>query len=401
MSAVKLLENLYSVGILNPGLRVFDIVMATEYGTSYNSYLVRGGEKTALVECSHLDYFEQYLANIREVCEPSAIDCLVLNHTEPDHAGSVARLLEQNPEMEIYCSQAASIYIRNITNRADLKLHVVKDGETLDLGGKTLEFRIAPFLHWPDSMFTWLQEDRVLFSCDFLGSHYCEPYTWDYNVTRPEAYEKAFKGYYDAIFGPFPAYVRKGLDKISDLDPAMVCTSHGPVLTKGCRLEYVKEKYAEWSAPRKNGTLTVPVFYCSAYGNTAQLAERICAGIKKAVPEACAETFDIIKHPMAELAAKLNSCDGFAIGSPTINRDAVPPVWVLLSHVDAINSGKRPALIFGSYGWSGEAAGNIKARLEGLKMSIFEEPFRVTFVPSEDDLLKAEELGERFAASIR
>ena len=127
----------------------------------------------------------------------------------------MARLLEQNPEMEIYCSQAASIYIRNITNRADLKLHVVKDGETLDLGGKTLEFRIAPFLHWPDSMFTWLQEDRVLFSCDFLGSHYCEPYTWDYNVTRPEAYEKAFKGYYDAIFGPFPAYVRKGLDKIS------------------------------------------------------------------------------------------------------------------------------------------------------------------------------------------
>ncbi len=401
MAAVKLLKDLYSVGILNPGLRVFDIVMTTEYGTSYNSYLVRGGEKTALVECSHLDYFEQYLANIREVCEPSVIDCLVLNHTEPDHAGAVARLLEQNPEMEIYCSQAASIYIRNIANRTDLKLHVVKDGETLDLGGKTLEFRIAPFLHWPDSMFTWLREDRVLFPCDFLGSHYCEPYTWDYNVTRPEAYETAFRGYYDAIFGPFPAYVRKGLDKIADLDPAMVCTSHGPVLTKGCRLEYAKEKYAEWSAPRKNEVLTVPVFYCSAYGNTAQLAEKICAGIKKAVPGASTETFDIIKHPMAELAARLNSCDGFAIGSPTINRDAVPPVWVLLSHVDAINSGKRPALVFGSYGWSGEAAGNIKARLEGLKMSVFEEPFRVTFVPSEEDLQKAEELGERFAASIR
>ena len=400
MSAVKLAEGLYSVGILNPGLRVFDIVMSTEYGTTYNSFLLKGKEKTVLIECSHLSFFDRYVENIREVCDPSAVDIMILNHTEPDHTGAAARLLELNPNMEIYCSQAASIYIRNITNRADLKLHVVKDGETLDIGGRTLEFRMAPFLHWPDSMFTWLREDQVLFSCDFLGAHYCEPYTWDYNITKPEAYEAAFKGYYDAIFGPFPTYVQKGLDKIADLDIKMVCNSHGPVLTKGCRLEYTKEMYAQWSAPRKNAVPVIPVFYCSAYGNTRRLAERICAGIKKAVPSAETATYDIIKHPMTELAALLNSCDGFAIGSPTLNRDAVPPVWILLSHVDAINSAKRPALIFGSYGWSGEAAANIKARLEGLKMSVFEEPFRVTFVPTEEDYQKAEELGQRFAASF-
>lgn len=401
MAAEKLLNGLYAVGIEDPGLRVFDIIMSTEYGTSYNSYLLRGGEKTALIECCHPNYFDRYLENIREVCDPRDIDYLVLDHTEPDHTGSAARLLEQNPEMEIYCSQAASLYIKNITNRTDLRLHVVKDGETLDLGGRTLEFRMAPFLHWPDSIFTWLREDRVLFTCDFLGSHYCEPYVLDTAVSRPEAYEGAFRGYYDAIFGPFPSFVQKGLAKIAGLDAEMVCASHGPVLTKGCRLEYALEKYREWSAPRKNPVLTVPVFYCSAYGNTARLAEAICAGIRQAVPDACTRTYDIIRHPMGELAAMLNGCDGFAIGSPTLNRDAVQPVWDLLSRVDAVNSPKRPALIFGSYGWSGEAAANLKARLDGLKMALFEEPFRVVFVPTEEDLEKARQLGERFAASMK
>lgn len=401
MAAEKLLKDLYAVGIEDPGLRVFDIVMATEYGTSYNSYLLRGSEKTALIECSHPKYFSQYRKNIEEVCDPADIDVLVLDHTEPDHTGCAAQLLELNPKMEIYCSQAASLYIKNITNRTDLKIHVVKDGETLSLGDKTLEFRMAPFLHWPDSMFTWYREEQVLFTCDFLGSHYCEPYVMDTSVSRPEAYEGAFKGYYDAIFGPFPGFVQKGFAKIADLDIGMVCASHGPVLTKGGRLEYAMEKYREWSAPRKNPVLTVPVFYCSAYGNTARIAEAICEGIKEEVLDACTEAYDLIAHPLGEMAAKLNSSDGFAVGSPTLNRDAVPPVWDLLSRVDAVNCAKRPALVFGSYGWSGEAFGNIKSRLENLKMAVFEEPFRVAFVPTEEDLKNAKELGRRFAASMK
>lgn len=401
MTAEKITEGIWSVGILNPNMRVFDIIMTTDYGTTYNSYLVKGSEKTALIECTHLSYFDRYLENIRKVCDPSEIDYLVLNHNEPDHAGGVAKLLEINPNMEIVCSQAGSIYIKGITNRTDLKLHVVKEGEEIQLGGKTLKFMIAPFLHWPDSMFTWIPKDRALFSCDFLGAHYCEPFTFDYNVTYPAAYETAFKGYYDAIFGPFPAYVQKGLEKIKGLDIQFACTSHGPVLTKGCRLEYTMEKYAEWSAPKAKGAKNIPVFYCSAYGNTRKLAKSIADGIQRALPDANVETFDIIKHDMGALSAKLNASDAFAVGSPTLNRDAVQPVWNLLSHVDAINSAKRPVVLFGSYGWSGEAAANLKARLEGLKMSLFEEPFRVVFVPSDDDLKKAEELGYRFGESLK
>ena len=177
----------YSIGALNPAMRVFDIVMKTDYGTSYNSYLVRGSEKTALIDACHKSFLPQYLDNIRQVCDPKEISVIVLNHNEPDHTGALASLLEEVGDVTIYTTQAGSLYVKAITNRTDLNLKVVKDGDTVDLGGKTLRFIPAPFLHWPDSMFTYLPEDRLVFTCDFLGSHYCEPYLWDYRMAYPRS----------------------------------------------------------------------------------------------------------------------------------------------------------------------------------------------------------------------
>ncbi|MEG2596987.1 MAG: FprA family A-type flavoprotein [Oscillospiraceae bacterium] len=401
MSAVKIIDNVYSVGALNPSLRVFDIVMATEYGTSYNSFLVKGNNKTALVEGCHKTFYKQFLANIEEVCDFSQIDYIILNHNEPDHTGALAELIVQNPDVEIFCSQAGSLYIKNITNLENLHLHVIKDGETLDLGGKTMRFITAPFLHWPDSMFTYLEEDKLLFSCDFLGCHYCEPYTFDANITRQDSYKTAVKGYYDAIFGPFPTYVRKGLDKIRDLPMDFVCTSHGPILTREGQLPFVLEQYEKWCTPHPNENPLIPVFFCSAYGNTRRLATEIAEGILQSIPNAKVQTYDIIKHDMAVLADLLNRSDAFALGSPTLNRDAVPPTWQLLSHLDAVNCGKKPVLLFGSYGWSGEAVGHLKARLEGVKMKVFAEEMRTVFVPTEDDLQKARVLGKEFGESLQ
>ena len=177
MSAVKITEGIYSVGIMNPNMRVFDIVMKTDSGTSYNSYLVRGSEKTALIETCHESFFEEYLENIKEVCKFEEIDYIVMNHNEPDHSGSLAKLLELMPNAQLIASIAGANYLKNITNRCDLDIHKVKDGEVLDLGGLSLTFLSAPNLHWPDSMFTWVKEANTLFTCDFLGCHYCEPYT--------------------------------------------------------------------------------------------------------------------------------------------------------------------------------------------------------------------------------
>ena len=400
MPSFEITKGVYAVGAVNPNLRVFDIVMKTEYGTTYNAYIVKGAEKTALIETCHARFFDVFVENIREVCDPAQIDYIILNHNEPDHSGVLARLMDLCPKAQIIASQAGSIYLKNITNRADLKVMVAKDGEKVDLGGKTLTFISAPFLHWPDSIFTWLEEDKILFSCDFLGAHYCEPYVLDTRVNHPEAYESAFLGYYEAIFGPFKPYVLKGLEKIKDLDLEFVCPSHGPVLTKNGRISYVKEMYEKWSQPVKNEVPLIPVFYVSAYGNTRHVAESIAKGIRSALPQAQVETYDVIHHDMGKLQGLLAASDAFAIGSPTLNRDALPPIWELLTHIDAVNCQKKPALVFGSYGWSGEAVPYLTARIEQLKMKPFGEGFKVCFVPSEEDLAKAEELGAQFAASL-
>ena len=401
MSAVKITDNIYSVGILNPNMRIFDIVMTTEYGTSYNSFLIKGTEKNVLIETCHKTFFKHYLNNIREVIDPADIDYIVLNHNEPDHSGGLAQLLEYTPNATIIASQAGSIYLKNITNRADLKMQVAKNGDVLNIGGRTLRFISAPFLHWPDSMFTWVEEEKTLFSCDFLGTHYCEPYLFDYNLAYPEKFKIAFKGYYDAIFAPFKPYVLAGLEKIKDLPIEFVCNSHGPIITKGCMLNYVREKYEEWSQPVKNEKLTIPIFYTTAYGNTGRIADAIRQGILMSKPDADVATYDIIEHDMNDLSNLLNRSDAFALGSPTINGDAVPPAWTLLSHVDAVNNKKKPVLVFGSYGWSGEAVPNLSARLTGLKMSLFGEGLKVCFIPSEEDLEKARELGKAFGETLK
>lgn len=397
---MKITNDIYYCGALNPNLRVFDIVMSTEYGTSYNSYLVKGSEKNAIIEACHVDYFDTYLENIKQFINVEDINYLILNHCEPDHTGSVAKLLELNPNIQIITSQAGSIYIKNITNNSNMNITVVKDGDVVELGNKTLKFINAPFLHWPDSMFTYIVQDKVLFSCDFLGSHYCEPQILDNKVKFLGAYKTALKGYYDAIFGPFKPYVVKGLEKIKDLDVEFVCTSHGPVLTKKGLYDYVIEQYEKWSTPKTNSNKRIPIFYCSAYGNTELIANSIAEGIREFIPSADVNCYNVIENDMSELSSLLNNSDAFLIGSPTLNRDAVAPVWNLLAHIDAINIQKRPVALFGSYGWSGEAVSNLTQRLSSLKVNLFEENFRVIFVPNQKDLENAKEFGKKFAQSL-
>lgn len=403
MAAVQITDSVWSVGVLNPNMRVFDIVMPTAYGTSYNAYLVRGAEKTALIETVHLDFWEDYLDNIRAVCPADQIDYLILNHNEPDHSGAVEQLSRLLPHVKILVSQAGSIYLKNITNRTDLNVSVVKDGDTLDLGGgQVLRFVNAPFLHWPDSMFTWFAREKVLFSCDFLGAHFCEPRMLDSRMRDcdRDGYFEAMAGYYDAIFGPFKPYVVKGLDRLEQLDPDCVCTSHGPVLTRGCLLPEIRKFYREESTPKAREGKLIPIFYTSAYHNTEKLAEAIAEGVREALPAADVETYNIIENDMTELAGLLNGCDAFLLGSPTINRDAVPPSWDLLAHVDAVNFAKRPVALFGSYGWSGEAFANLRARLCGLKADVWPDDLKVVFTPSKDDLDRAREFGKAFAESL-
>ncbi len=397
----KITPSVFAVGVLNPALRVFDIVMKTEFGTTYNAYLVKGSEKTALIETCHETFFDQFVENLNEVCKPAAIDYIILNHTEPDHSGALRRLAEICPNATIVASQAGSIYLKGITNNSALKIQVAKDGDSISLGNMTLNFISAPFLHWPDSMFTWLPEEKVIFTCDFLGAHYCEPYVFDYNTVYPQKYEQGFKAYYDAIFAPFKQYVLAGLAKIEKLPIDFLCTSHGPVLTKDGRLSYAKENYATWSAASANAKKKIPIFYTSAYGNTGKIAQAIAKGVREILPDAEVDIYDIIETDMHFLHNELAECTGFAIGTPTINRDAVPPCWELLSHIDAIGCQKKPCLAFGSYGWSGEGVPNLITRLQSLKLKVVGGGLKINFVPTPEDLEIARQQGAALAAVIQ
>jgi flavorubredoxin len=383
-------------------MRVFDIEMCTEYGTSYNSYVVRGAEKVAIIDANHATFADDWLAQVAEVLGDTAPDYLVVNHTEPDHAGAVGALLKRYPAITIVCTAAAAINLKNITNLPGLAPHVVKDGEALDLGGLTLEFHLAPFLHWPDTMITWLPECKVAFTCDFLGAHFCEPRLLDARIIYHREYRVALREYYDAIMAPFAPYVRKGLDKLEALNPEIVATSHGPVLTRGAELEYALEQYRQWSAaPPEDAPQHIALFYCSSYGNTGRLAEAIAQGVQAALPAAEVTLTNLVGADLGEARAELNRADALLIGSPTINRAALPLVWELLAGIDAVNFAKRPVALFGSYGWSGEAVAQLSAHLALFRAALFEKQLRVLLVPSEDDLAKAQNFGRAFAESLQ
>ena len=380
MSAIQLKENLWSVGVLNPSLRVFDIVMEAKYGTSYNSYLLTG-EKNVLIEAVHADYWDEFYANVRQVLGDGKVDYLIMNHTEPDHSGSVARVLERWPELTICCTAPAKKHLTDITNRADLPVRVVKAGDTLDLGGRTLEFIPAPMLHWADSMFTWDAAGKTLFTCDFLGCHFCEPTMLDRNVHDTAAYEGEFAYYYAGIFGPFPSYVQAGLAKMP-AEADLICPSHGPCLTE--RIESAKAQYAQWSALRAKDKPEACVVYASAYGNTRKLAEQ---AEKTLTGEGFAvKVCDVTRDSLQACAAAANEADVLLVGAPTINKDAPKAVWDVLACVEAVNTRGRAAAAFGDFGWSGEAPGMLHARLGQMRFATPDKPFRVQFTPTGQDL---------------
>ena len=395
---MKIKENVYAVGVQNPSLRVFDIIMKTEYGTTYNAYLVKGNEKNALIELVHADFWDEYIENITALTDIKSIDYVILNHTEPDHSGSIIKLLELNPNITIITSMAGQKYLRAIANR-DFNSQIVRDGDTLDLGGKTLRFFSAPFLHWPDSMFTYIQEDSILFSCDFLGAHFCEPRGVDTKIAYDKRYNKSFLYYYNAIFGPFKEYVLKGLDKISDLNLDVVCPSHGPILTTSINAAIFK--YRGWSeaALQKNDIKKVFILYASAYGCTATLAKAIADGIS-IHGNFDIENVNVLDITLDEIKEKIDVSDVIIFGSPTLNRDAVKPIWDALSVVDAITNRDKIAGAFGSYGWSGEAVKMLIDRMIGLKLKVIGNGVRANFAPSQDEIKTAFEYGEEIAKNI-
>jgi NADH oxidase (H2O-forming) len=202
MKSLQLTKDLFYVGMQDPNLRIFDIVLYTEFGTSYNSFLLKGSEKTALFETTKIKFFDEYLEKVKELVDIENIDYIIVSHTEPDHSGSIEKLLDINPGIKIVGSSAAINFAKEICNR-DFTSVVVKDGDALSLGNKTLRFISAPNLHWPDTIFTYIEEEKALVTCDCFGAHYSTESITSDKVANQEDYLAAVEYYFDGIVGPF------------------------------------------------------------------------------------------------------------------------------------------------------------------------------------------------------
>jgi flavorubredoxin len=392
LDVLKLREGFYWTGIMDPTLRVFDIIMTTEFGTTYNSYLLQTEGKTILFETAKEKFWEEYYAKLNELTDVSEIDYLVVSHTEPDHSGSIAHLLDLCPKLQIISTPTANKFIREIVNR-DFKGITIKDEEQMKIGGKTLRFMVVPNLHWPDTMYTYIEEDKILVTCDSFGSHYSFPGVLFSNVTAKEDYWKAAKYYYDCILGPFPSFMAKALVRVRQMDVEMICTGHGPVLDTG--LDEIYAAYEKWcAAPAHGDHKTVVIPYVSAYGYTKMLAEKIKEGLLSSGNVTVA-LYDMVTADKGEVQTALEAADGILFGTPTILGEALPPIWDLLSNMNPVVYGGKAAGAFGCYGWSGEGVPHITERLKGLRMKVV-DGFKVRFKPSEEDLKNAYEFGVKF-----
>ncbi|MCP2501572.1 MAG: FprA family A-type flavoprotein [Deltaproteobacteria bacterium] len=396
MPIVTLAPAVYAVGVNDPGLTVFDIVIPTEHGTTYNSYLVKGTEKTALIDCVKRPFVGEFFRKIEEILPLKKIDYLVVNHSEPDHAGGIVDLLERHPNVQVYFSRPAKSFIDNLVN-GEYKFHVVNDDEELPLGGKTLRFINAPFLHWPDTIFTYLVEDKILFPCDFLGSHYSSPHTFNDELDAPEKARGAFEFYYSTIMRPYKEPVLKACERLKDLPISMIAPSHGPVLRKN-PLEYVAWYKERADIMARVKEKKVPIVYVSAYGNTAAMAKKVAEGV--AAAGLTPVLMNAVEVPTDKIVDELDESVGFLIGTPTLNSNLPHPILSLIGHLVVLNLRGKTASAFGSYGWSGEAIKMVQDILTAMRIKVSPEPIKFKMTPSAQDLDTCFEFGKKFAVDL-
>ncbi|MEQ1600691.1 MAG: FprA family A-type flavoprotein [Methylophilaceae bacterium] len=389
---VWLSERVQWIGAFDPGMRSFDIILKTPNGTTYNAYAVRGSEGVAVIDTVKAECAEQFFAHLEAVARYDEIKVIILNHLEPDHTGALPELMRRAPQAKLYISQSAQLMLKALLNRKDLDFTAVITGDTVSLGDRTLRFLHTPYLHWPDTQCTYLEEEFILFSGDVFGCHFCDKRLYNDKVGD---FRFAFEYYYTHIMRPFREHVINALALIEPLTINIIAPTHGPIL-RDQPTRYI-ERYRELSAQRLQNEInaeekTLIVFYISAYGSTTQMAEMIREGAEQ-VPGVRVSLYDMEGGDTDLFVDLVEDADGILVGSPTINGDAVKPAWDLLSSFAKINVRGKLAGAFGSYGWSGEAVRMLEDRLRGLKMRLPLEGVRIKLIPSLEELEQCRQYG--------
>ena len=385
----KVKPKVYSVGSIDWHRRLFDELIPLPDGTTYNSYLIEGSEKTALIDTVDPTKEYELVGNLKEL-GVDKIDYIVSNHAEQDHSGSIPKILQLYPNAKVVTNPRCKGMLMDLLSIPDNKFITVEDGETVSLGDKTLKFIYTPWVHWPETMITYLMEDKILFTCDFLGSHLA---TSDLYVVDEAKVCEAAKRYYAEIMMPFRPMIRKNLKKIEKLDIEVIAPSHGPIYNKP---EFIINLYKEWiSDTVKNEVIIV---YVSMHGSTSRMVDYLSD--KLIEKKIAVKPFNLTRTDIGELAMALVDAATIVIASPTVLVGPHPYIVYAAYLVNILRPKLRLASIITSYGWGGKTVEIIKELLSNLKVEVI-EPIIVKGYPKRKDFELLDELAESIVKKHR
>jgi len=389
MKPRKLKTNVYWVGAVDWDRRLFDELIPLPDGTSYNAYLIKGSEKTALIDTVD-PTMTNFLTSNLQLLKVKNIDYIITNHAEQDHSGALPQILKLYPNAKVIATPKCKDLLMELLLIPEDKIVTVKDGETLPLGDKTLEFIHAPWVHWPETMLTYLREDKILFTCDLFGSHLA---TSDLYVADEAAVYEASKRYYAEIMMPFRTVIQRNLEKIKDLQIEIIAPSHGPIYDKP---NFIVEAYKEWVyAPPKN---IVVLPYVSMHGSTKKMVEYlVTALVERGIT---VKQFNLTKTDIGKLAMALVDAATIVVGSPTVLVGPHPKVIYAVYLANALRPKLKFASIIGSYGWGGRTVEQIKGMLSNLKVELL-EPVVIRGFPKEDDFRALNRLADEIVNKHR
>jgi len=383
MKARKIREGIHWVGSVDWDRRLFDSLIPLPDGTSYNAYLIRGSEKTALLDTVDPRMTDVLMFQLETVPQ---IDYVVAHHAEQDHSGTIPQVLEKYENAKVLTTPKGKGMLIDLLRIPEERFITVDDGETLSLGGRTLEFIHAPWVHWPETMVTYLQEDHILFTCDFFGSHLA---TTDLYVTDEARVYEAAKRFYAEIMMPFRKIIQKNLEKIGGRAIDFIAPSHGPIYD---RPAFIMDAYRDWVSEESKNVVVLP--YISMHGSTEKMVEYLVSAL--AERGVTVHQFNLAVTDIGKLAITLVDAATIVIGTPTVHVGPHPNVFYAAYLANALRPKLKFASIIGSYGWSSKAIEQIAGLIRNLKVEIL-DPVLCKGFPRETDFRALDNLAATIA----
>lgn len=379
----QIAKNIYWLGAVDWDRRLFDSLIPLPDGTTYNAYLIEGSEKTVLIDAVDPDMAEVLMAQLADV---SRVDYIVCQHAEQDHSGTIPWVLARYPEAMVVTSSKAKGILIDLLHIADDKFITVADSESLSLGDKTLKFIFTPWVHWPETLVTYLEEERILFSCDFFGSHIASS---DLFVTDQGRVYEAAKRYFAEIMMPFRSVIAKNIEKLAPYDIQTIAPSHGQVYDKPT---WIIDAYRDWVSNPPHNLVSFP--FVSMHGSTRRMVDHLTAALSER--QVRVELFNLPVTDIGKLAMSLVDAGTIVLGTPTVLTGPHPMAAYCAFLANALRPKARYLSIVGSYGWGGKVVESLAAMIPNLKVEVL-DPVLCKGVPSQTDLDALSRLADTIA----